>query len=322
MNPLDEIDQSWPLEAVAARARVIIDNDLSGDPDGLVQLAQHLLSPSVDVVGIIGTRLKPLFAPAGTDTAAAAVERAHEVARLCRRTDVPIVQGLPDGLADRSTGIDGAGVRLIIDEAMREDDRPLYIACGASLTEIASAWLLEPRIAERVIVVWIGGPEYDTAPPPGRPEVEYNLSVDVLAAQVVFNDSNLRLWQFPRNVYRQVLASRAEMRVRMAKHGELGQYLYGSLGRAVQRLAGFGITPGEVFALGDSPLVTATALQTLFQPDPASNLWEERPCPRITDDGVYAPTPGRRSIRVCTLHDNRLMLEDLYAKLELHTFVD
>lgn len=315
---MTDIDQAWPLAAVAPRARVIIDNDFSGDPDGLVQLAQHLLSPSVDVVGIIGTRLKPLFAPPGTDTAAAAVECAHEVARLCRREDVPIVQGLAEGLADRSTGVEGAGVRLIIEEALRDDARPLYIACGASLTEVASAWLLEPRIAERVIVVWIGGPEYDVAPPPGTTEVEYNLSVDITAGQVVFNDSDLRVWQFPRNVYRQVLASRAEMRVRMAKHGELGHYLFARLGRAVQRLAGFGIVPGEVFALGDSPLVTATALQTLFQPDPASNLWVERPCPRITDDGVYAPTPGRRSIRVCTLHDNRLLLEDLYAKLELH----
>lgn len=318
MTPVLDIDASWPLEAVVARSRVIIDNDFSGDPDGLVQLAQHLLSPSVEVVGILGTRLKPLFAPPGTDTAAAAVERAQEVAQLCGRTDIPIVKGLASGLADRVTGVDGDGVRMIIDEAMRDDDRPLYIACGASLTEVASAWLLEPRIAERAIVVWIGGPEYDAAPPPGAAETEYNLSVDVIASQVVFNDSDLRLWQFPRNVYRQVLASRSEMRLRMAKHGELGRYLYAALGRAVQRLAGFGITPGEVFALGDSPLVTATALQTVFQPDPASNLWVELPCPRINDQGEYEQTTDGRTIRVCTLHDNRLMLEDLYAKLEIH----
>lgn len=31
----------------APRMRVIIDNDFSGDPDGLFQLAHHLLSPSV-----------------------------------------------------------------------------------------------------------------------------------------------------------------------------------------------------------------------------------------------------------------------------------
>jgi len=30
---------------IGARARVIIDNDFAGDPDGLFQLAHHVLSP-------------------------------------------------------------------------------------------------------------------------------------------------------------------------------------------------------------------------------------------------------------------------------------
>lgn len=315
---MTDVIDGWPLEAVAVRARVIIDNDFSGDPDGLVQLAQHLLSPSVEIVGIIGTRLNPKFTGPGVDTAAAAVEAAIEVARLCDRADVPIVKGLTAGLPNRTTGVDGAGVRMIIDEALKDDDRPLYVCAGASLTEIASAWLLEPRIAQRVTVLWIGGQEHDVAPPPGVDAMEYNLSVDVIAAQVVFNDSDLAIWQFPRNVYRQVLASRAELKVRMAKHGPLGAHLYERLGSATKRLSGFGVKPGEAFALGDSPLVTATVLQTVFEPDAASNLWRDLPCPGIADDGTYMANPAGRPLRVCTLHDNRGMLEDLYAKLELH----
>ena len=41
------------------RIRVIIDNDFSGDPDGLVQLAHHLLSPSVDIRAVTGLHLRP-----------------------------------------------------------------------------------------------------------------------------------------------------------------------------------------------------------------------------------------------------------------------
>jgi hypothetical protein len=37
--------------------RVIVDNDFSGDPDGLFQMAHLLLSPSVDIRGIIGSHL-------------------------------------------------------------------------------------------------------------------------------------------------------------------------------------------------------------------------------------------------------------------------
>ncbi len=99
----------------------------------------------------------------------------------------------------------------IIDEAMRDDaDLPLFVTCGAGLTEVASAWLLEPRIGARLVLVWIGGNEHtDLAkPPPDTSGLEYNLNIDPLAAEVVFNDSDIPIWQVPRNMYRDVLASR------------------------------------------------------------------------------------------------------------------
>src|SRR3954468_3376408 len=43
---------------VTPRMRVIVDNDFSGDPDGLFQLAHILLSPSVEIRAIIGSHLK------------------------------------------------------------------------------------------------------------------------------------------------------------------------------------------------------------------------------------------------------------------------
>jgi hypothetical protein len=43
---------------ITPRMRVIVDNDFSGDPDGLFQLAHLVLSPSVDIRAIIGSHLK------------------------------------------------------------------------------------------------------------------------------------------------------------------------------------------------------------------------------------------------------------------------
>ncbi|MEP7319669.1 MAG: hypothetical protein ABI921_13035 [Panacibacter sp.] len=43
---------------VKPRMRIIIDNDFGGDPDGLFELVQHLLSPSVDIRAIIGSHLR------------------------------------------------------------------------------------------------------------------------------------------------------------------------------------------------------------------------------------------------------------------------
>src|SRR5439155_21823883 len=160
--------------------------------------------------------------------------------------------------------------------AMRDDSRiPLFVVCGGGLTNIASAWLIEPRIAARLTLVWIGGREHAglASPPPGALAVEYNTSVDLLAAQVVFNDSDLVIWQVPRDAYGQVIACRSELLLRMRPHGALGEHLFDALGRAAQFFGEFGVNMGEAYVLGDSPLVLLTALWSSFSASPASCQW-------------------------------------------------
>lgn len=314
---------AWPIAAIQPRIRIISDNDYSGDPDGLIQLAQHLLSPSVEVRAVIGTHLRegdPWNESA--DVVGDAVRAAQKIVDLCGMTGkVPVLAGAPGAMKDVKTPQESEGIRFIIDEAMRDDTQdPLFVVCGASLTEIASAYLIEPRIAERLTVIWIGGHEHDglAVPPPGAPDLEYNLHEDVVSGLVFFNHSNLKLWQVPRDQYRHVLASRAEMKLRMQPHGELGAHLYAELGWVSTWLSDNGYKGGEVYCLGDSPLVLLTALQSVFEADPASSRYVTMPCPNLLENGLYQANPTGRDIRVYTLLDNRLLLEDLYAKLELH----
>jgi inosine-uridine nucleoside N-ribohydrolase len=307
-------------DAVVPRARVISDNDYGGDPDGLVQLAHLLLSPSIVIPFVIGSHLGAgdPFNPDGR-SAARAVAAARRVSQLSGRTDVRIIEGTETALVARDQPIESDAATAIVAEAMRRDDLPLFVTCGGGLTEIASAWLLEPRIAARTTLVWIGGGEYDgVASPPDTSAVEYNAAIDPIAIQVVFNDSSLPVWQVPRDVYRMATASRAELLTRVATCGELGRHLFDCLGRVVDRLSSSGLHLGETFILGDNPLVLLTALQTSFHPDPASSPSTIRSCPRVLDSGAFEATSDGRPIRVFTGLDTRLMLDDLYAKLALH----
>lgn len=306
---------------VAPRARVIIDNDFSGDPDGLVQLVHHLLSPSVEIRSIIGSHLRPgdPFDPSEqtADNAAAAAEQV--LALLGRSGTVPVIAGSNLGMTDPASPRRSAATDAIIAEAMRDDtDLPLYLACGAGLTEVASAYLLEPRIAERLTLVWIGGPEHDglAVPPPGSTGPEYNLAIDIPAARVVF-DSSIPLWQVPRDAYRQTLFSWAELLTQVRPHGAIGQHLYDSLAGVAQMAGRHGVHLGETYIMGDSPLVLLTALQSAFEADPSSSAYVTRAGPRILADGSYdpAPRPGPRPIRVYTRLDLRLMFADFLAKL-------
>lgn len=302
------------------RFRVVSDNDYSGDPDGLYQLTHLVLSPSVDVRAVIGSHLAPgdPFDPS-TEQATNAYRRAVEVLRLLgvSRT-VPAYEGSNTALADRHTPHRSAGALAIVREAMRSDTTlPLFATFGAGLTELASAYLIEPRIADRLTAVWIGGPEYPdlATPPPGTSGIEYNLNIDVTAAQVVFNDSSIPIWQVPRNVYRQCLVSMTELLHEVRPAGQIGASLYQHVFDIFTLAAGAGLNLGETYILGDSPLVLLTALQSSFQPDPSSSRYVIRHAPRINTDGSYTPRTNGRQIRIYTDVDVRLMFSDLFTKL-------
>jgi inosine-uridine nucleoside N-ribohydrolase len=74
---------------------------------------------------------------------------------------------------------------------MKDDPRPLYVLFLGPLTDLASAYLQEPRIANRLTAIWIGGGAYPSG------SIEFNLSNDIHAANVVFS-SPIPLWQVPR----------------------------------------------------------------------------------------------------------------------------
>lgn len=308
------------LEAAAVgepRMRIVIDNDFAGDPDGLFQLVHHLLSPSVEVRGVIGSHhTRP-------GSAAEACERAAEVIGLLGFDgSCPVVKGADEGMVSATEPLDSEGARLIIREAMRDDvQTPLYVVCGAGLTNIASALLLEPAIAERLTLIWIGGQEYGDAalPPPGYSMPEYNLGLSVPAAQAVFNGSEVAIWQVPHDAYRQCIYSLAEMRQSIEPCGEIGKYLFSAIVRIMEQLREWGRPMGEIYILGDNPLVLLTTLQTGFEPDPASCGYTVRQAPAIAADGSYRYDSNGRPIRVYDRLDTRLMFRDFESKLKLFT---
>jgi inosine-uridine nucleoside N-ribohydrolase len=304
-----------------ARLRVVSDNDYAGDPDGLVQLAHLLLSPSVDVRAVVASHLAPgdVFDPSGRSAEHGAAA-ARRVAELAGAPGVPVLAGAEVGLPDAARPL-SPGAAAIVAEALRDDPRPLYVTCGGGLTEVAAAWLAEPTIARRVAaVVWIGGPEHDpaaTPEPPGASRPEYNTAIDVRAVQTVLA-SDLPLWQVPRDAYRQLLVSRAELEERLAVGGALGAHLLAALDAAWDLMAAHGVDLGETYDLGDTPLVLLTALQSAFHADPSSSRYVTVPAPRLADDGTYVPDPSGRPIRVWTHLDGRLAIADLFAKLARH----
>lgn len=60
-------------------------------------------------------------------------------------------------------------------------EKPLYVVALGAITNVASALLLNPAIADRIVVVWLGGHSLEW--PDNR---EFNMQQDVAAARVVY----------------------------------------------------------------------------------------------------------------------------------------
>lgn len=311
------------FKAITPRFRVIMDNDFGGDPDGLFALTHLVLSPSVEVRGIIGSHLNANDGFDKSKTQADnAVKKAAELLTVLKMKDrFPLVAGSNTAMINDTTPVKSAAVDLIIKEASRTDTSlPLYVLCGAGLTEMASAVLTDPKIADKVTLVWIGGPEYlDIAiPPPNYSNPEYNLNIDIAAARAVFNHSQLKLWQIPRDGYRQAILPWSELHTKIKPQGETGKYLAGVLESLMVRIQQYKLNLGEVYILGDSPLVLLTALQSSFEADPSSSEYVLKPCPLVNAQGGYEYNAHGRNIRVYKRLDINLMFNDFFAKLELN----
>lgn len=277
---------SAPTLRVSEHCRVVVDNDWSGDPDGLVALAHHLLSPSNRVVAVTSSFLNPAF-PGPAQRAEDGAVLARELIEVIDGPQrPPVFAGSEQPFGEESTS---EAADAIVRGAREDDELPLFVACGGPLTNVATALRDAPDIAGRFTLVWIGGALDGEA-------WEYNRATDEAAAAFVLGLPGLAIHQFPLETYRRCAYSVAEAELDLGGSGRLGRWLWTRFTNPPDW-----VRIGGVWPLGDSPplLVTALGLESsTCQVTPAQD--------------------GRAERRVYTDVDVRLIVGDLLAKLRLH----
>jgi hypothetical protein len=305
-----------PLYTVprSRQVRVIVDTDAACEADDQYAIVHALLTPKLEVRAITAEHFGTLWGPSeqGQEQSLAEARRITELLA----SPVPVLRGAPCPLPGGTQAVESDAARFIVAEALREDDRPLFVLNQGPLTNLASALLLEPAVATRLTAVWIGGGPY----PDGG--WEFNLINDIAAANVVMA-SRAELWQIPLNVYSLMKESMTVLADRVAPCGTIGEYLFRTTCEVSERLASLvGQVPmpasqravtypnGEVWQLGDSPAVGVLLSAHDFH-------YREVAAPAIAADGSYLPasTNADRTIRVYDFIDSRMILEDFYAKL-------
>lgn len=281
--------------------RVILDTDTACEADDPFAVAHALLSPKLVVRAVVAEH----FARENSMEKSADALRALFGAMYgSGGASAPILAGQPWPLDPRAEI--SQGVRFIIDEARREDARPLFVLCLGALSNMARALLHAPDIAKRLTVVTIGGHGYTDAPIPFR---EFNFGNDINAANFVLG-SDAPLWQIPACAYTSVRVGLAELQKRVKPCGRAGAYLFEQMNRYNQSQEA-AWTAGESWSLGDSPAVAA-----VLHPG-CGTVTRRKVRAVLTDTSYGAERPECREILVYDTVDSRYILEDFFAKLSL-----
>lgn len=99
-------------------------------------------------------------------------------------------------------------------------ENPLYVIAIGAITNVASALLVCPKIAENIVIVWLGGNEHH------YPDAyEFNMMKDIYAAQIIFKSFSPLIQVPARNVITPFTLSVFEVEALLKRKNELCDYL-------------------------------------------------------------------------------------------------
>ena len=280
------------------KLRVIIDTDAACEADDPFAIAHALMCKKLEV--------KAIFAEQFGNPATMKMSY-DEIIRVLEAMDlsVPVFMGEEGKLSAVAGKQISEAAKFLIEEAKREDDKPLFVLCLGASTNVASAIRSCPEIISKLTVVWIGGQNPDGFFENHR---EFNAGNDIEAVNIVVS-SGVEFWQIPNNVYGSMKIGIAELQRKVSPCGKIGKHLYENLvNYNVSKYAGW--TAGESWSLGDSPAV-GVAL------DPNCGHYTYREAPIFNEDTTYRFEAGRPMIRVYKSIDSRFILEDFICKLQI-----
>lgn len=277
------------------KIRVIIDSDVAGEADDPFAIAHALMSPKLLVKAVVAEHCGY---PGSNQKSFEALERLLDAMDM----EVNALHG-EEWPLDK-TGELSEGVKFIIEEARKDDKRPLYVLCMGPLSNPARALSAAPDIAERMTIVTIGEHSYDNM----REFREANFGCDIEAINTILGTS-VNIWQIPVCAYGSIRVSLAELQKKVACCGKAGRYLYEQMVEYNQTENAWW-TAGESWSLGDSPSVAVVI-------DHDCGSFRMIPSRFVNEDTSYSAELTGHIIKVYDTINSRFVLEDFFSKLEL-----
>ena len=303
-QPLSNSEILTRLEIPAANSGrildMVLDTDTYNEVDDQFALCYAMCSPQrLNVQAIYAA---PFFNERSNGPEQGMERSYDEIVRLLGKlghtADGFAFKGSRGYLVDMDTPQDSPAARDLVARGMaRPDDDPLYVVAIGAITNVASALIMEPRLARKIVVVWLGGQplSYPFA-------YEFNLMQDVPAVRTVL-DSGVPFILVPcMGVASHLLTNLPELRECIGGKNELCDTL-------IDIVAQFN---GDHFAWSKE-IWDISTVAMLINPDWEPAIIEHSPI--LTDDCHWAIDPRRHPIKVAYSLQRNPIFRDMFKKL-------
>ncbi len=208
------------LDCPKGPVSVVLDTDAFNEIDDQYAIALALRAEKLSLEALYAA---PFFNNLATSPGDGMERSFGEIQKLLGllKLSRPVFKGAAGYLPDEATPVSSPAALDLAQRAMKfSPGRPLYVVAIGAITNVASALLLQPEIADRMVVIWLGGHALHW-PDNG----EFNIRQDVAAARVVFN-SGVPLVMLPcRGVVSEFATTEPELRHWLSGKNALCDYL-------------------------------------------------------------------------------------------------
>lgn len=301
----DDSKNILKLKRPAGKIRLVLDTDAYNEVDDQYVIAYALKKQ--DKIQMDAIYAAPFFNEHATSVQDGMEQSYAEIKKLISmlgREDLSerVYKGSIDYLRNETTPQESEAARDLVERAMAmPENEILYVAAIGAITNIASALLMEPKIAEKIVVIWLGGHAHywkDTR--------EFNMVQDIAAARVVF-DSGVPLVQIPcEGVASRLMTTEPEIRIQMKEKSIIGDYLYDITCAIAARQEG---------AYWSRVIWDISTIMWLIGPEKC--LTEHLVhSPIVSYEGNYSTDETRHFIKVVDWFDRDQVFEELFTTLQ------
>lgn len=174
------------LQVPDHKVDVVLDTDAYNEIDD--QFAISYLLRSNDKLNTVAIYAAPFYNSKSTSPEDGMIRSYNEILNILefageKKKQSEVFRGSVNYLPDEKTPVSSSAAEDLCQRAMNYSaDSPLYVVAIGAITNIASALIMKPEIAERIVIVWLGGNAQhhsDTR--------EFNMTQDIAAARVVMS---------------------------------------------------------------------------------------------------------------------------------------